>query len=56
MLNKLFKKKKSLRERCQEKYGDDFIKLYDKICNGETVGNLEETKKFIRMVEAIKEE
>jgi hypothetical protein len=32
--------KKSLRQLCLEEYGEDFIKDYDKICNGEPVGNI----------------
>lgn len=53
-----FKKpqKKDLREVCREKYGDDFVKMYDMVNSGIPIGNLTETLIFIEMVAAAKEE
>lgn len=53
---KKFLCKKDLREVCREKYGDDFVKMYDKVNAGVPIGNLEETTIFLAMVEAVKEE
>lgn len=41
-----FKKfrKKDLREVCREKYGDDFVEMYDMVNNGIPIGNLEKRK------------
>ena len=49
-----FKKfrKKDLREVFREKYGDDFVEMYDMVNNGIPIGNLEETQIFLAMVEA----
>lgn len=47
--------KRDLREICQEKYGDDFVKMYDMVNAGIPIGNLEETKVFLALVEAAKE-
>lgn len=47
--------KDELRERCREKYGDDFVKMYDMMNNGIPIGNLEETKIFLTMVESARE-
>ncbi len=53
-----FKKfrKKDLREVCREKYGDDFVKMYDMVNSGIPIGNMEETQIFLAMVDAAKEE
>ena len=53
-----FKKirKKDLREVFRKKYGDDFAKMYDMVNSGIPIGNLEETRIFLAMVEAAKEE
>lgn len=53
-----FKKfrKKDLREVCREKYGDNFVKMYDMVNSGIPIGNMEETMIFLTMVEAAKEE
>ena len=53
-LKKLFRKKKPLRELCRERYGDDFVEMYDTINRGGTIGNLAETIAFIEMVEEVK--
>ncbi len=49
-----FRRKKDLRELCREKYGEDFVEMYDMLNNGIPIGNLEETKIFLAMVEAAK--
>lgn len=53
-----FKKirKRNLREVCREKYGDDFVKMYDMINRGIPIGNLEETQIFLAMVKAAQED
>ena len=53
---KKFCRKKNLREVCREKYGDDFVEMYDMANSGIPIGNLEETQTFLAMVEAAKEE
>jgi len=57
-LQEWFKKfhKKDLRKVCNEKYGDDFVKMYDMVNSGIPIGNIEETMTFLAMVEAAKEE
>lgn len=52
-----FKKfqKKDLREVCREKYGDDFVEMYDMVNNGIPIGNLRETQIFLAMVKAAEE-
>ena len=47
-------RKRDLRELCREKYGDEFVNLYDLVNRGIPIGNLEETIKFLEMVEAVK--
>ena len=41
----LRKRKKDLRELCREKYGDEFVNLYDLVNRGIPIGDLEETIK-----------
>lgn len=53
---KKFHKKKPLREVCREKYGDEFVELYDMLNNGVPIGNLEETMIFLSMVEEARKE
>ena len=53
---KFFRRKKDLREVCREKYGDDFVKMYDMVNSGIPIGNMEETMIFLAMVDAAKEE
>lgn len=55
-LNEWRHPKRDLREICREKYGDDFAKMYDMVNAGIPIGNLEETKVFLALVEAAKEE
>ena len=52
---KKFRQKKDLREAGREKYGDDFVKMYDMLNNGIPIGNLEETQIFLAMVKAAEE-
>jgi len=52
---KKFFRKKNLREVCRGKYGDDFVKMYDMLNNGIPIGNLEETRIFLTMVNAAEE-
>ena len=56
MLKKLFRKrrKKDLRELCRERYGDEFVKAYDTLNSGGTIGGFAETIAFIEMVEDVK--
>ena len=51
---KLFKRKKNLKERCREEYGDEFVELYEKLCSGEAIGDMIATGMFIDMVERVK--
>lgn len=53
-----FKKirRRNLREVCREKYGDEFVKMYDMLNSGIPIGNLEETKIFLAMVKAAQED
>lgn len=45
-------RKKDLREVCREKYGEDFVKMYDMVDRGIPIGNFEETMIFIAMVKS----
>ena len=54
IFNKLFRKKKDLREECRKVYGDEFIRMYDDICRGVPIGNLSDTIEFLEMVEDVK--
>lgn len=50
-LRKLFKKKKTLRDKVVEMYGEEAGVYYDKTCQGIPIGGLLETVVFIDMVE-----
>ena len=50
------KKRKNLREACLEKYGEDFIKLYDLLANGIAIGDFVETANVLHMINVVKEE
>lgn len=52
---KFFRRKKDLREVCRDKYGDDFVGMYDMLNSGIPIGNLEETQIFLAMVKAAEE-
>ncbi len=47
--------KPDLREQCRAAYGDGFVVLYDMLNSGVPIGNLEETKEFLAMIEAVKQ-
>lgn len=47
-------RKKDLRERCKKKYGNDFVNMYDTINSGGTIGGIEETIIFLRLIEEVK--
>lgn len=47
--------KKDLREICREKYGDDFVEMYDMVNNGIPIGNFEETRIFLAMIKSAEE-
>lgn len=50
------KRRISLREKCIERYGEEFGALYDAVNVGKPIGNMEETTLFLRMVEAVRNE
>ena len=54
---KFFRKKdkKDLREICRDKYGNDFVRMYDMLNKGIPIGGLEETRIFLAMVKAAEE-
>lgn len=43
-----------LRTLCKEKYGEDFVKDYDKLNRGEPIGNLLYTMNFLTKLDTIK--
>lgn len=49
-----FRKRKSLRDKCIEAYGEEFGKIYDSLCMGIPVGSLMETVIILQMIEEIK--
>ena len=49
-----FKKRKSLRDKCIEAYGEEFGKIYDDICSGIPVGGFIETVVILQMIEDVK--
>lgn len=49
-----FKKRKSLRDKCIEAYGEEFREIYDNLCMGVPVGGLEETVIILQMIEDVK--
>ncbi len=51
---KLFKRKKSLREKCVEAYGENFGKLYDNLAQGIPIGSMVETMAFLQMVDKVR--
>lgn len=53
---KKFFREKDLREVCREKYGDDFVEMYDMAGKGQPIGNLYETQIFLAMVEEARKE
>lgn len=53
----VFRKKRptTLRELCRREYGDEFVRMYDDVCDGIPIGGFAETIMFIEMVEAVRE-
>lgn len=49
-----FKKRKSLRDKCIEVYGEEFGKIYDSLCMGIPVGGFLETAIILQMIEDIR--
>lgn len=49
-----FKKRKSLRDKCIETYGEEFGEIYDNICKGIPVGGFVETAIILQMIEDVK--
>ena len=50
-LRKLFKKKKTLRDKVVEMYGEEAGVYYDKTCQGIPIGGFLDTAIFVSMVE-----
>ena len=49
-----FTKRKSLREKCIEAYGEGFGVIYDYICRGVPVGGFRDTAIILQMIEDVK--
>ena len=49
-----FKKRKSLRDKCIEVYGEEFGQIYDDLCSGIPVGGFLETATILQMIEKVK--
>lgn len=49
-----FTKRKSLRDKCIEAYGEEFGEIYDSLCMGIPVGNFTETVIILQMIEEVK--
>lgn len=49
-----FRKRKSLRDKCIEAYGEEFGEIYDNICNGIPIGGFLETAIILQMIENVK--
>jgi len=50
----LFRKRKSLRDKCIEAYGEEFGEIYDSLCMGIPVGGFIETAIILQMIEEVK--
>ena len=50
----IFKKCKSLRNKCMETYGEEFGEIYDNLCKGTPVGGFMETAIILQMIEDVK--
>ena len=53
-LEKLFKRKISLRDLCKMEYGESFVQNYDILNSGGVIGGLGTTILFIKKVEAVR--
>lgn len=49
-----FRKRKSLRDKCIEAYGEEFGEIYDSLCMGIPVGGFKETAIILQMIEDVK--
>lgn len=49
-----FKKRKSLRDKCIEVYGEEFGEIYDSLCMGIPVSGFKETATILQMIEDVK--
>lgn len=49
-----FKKRKSLRDKCIEAYGEEFAIIYDSLCMGIPIGGLRDTAIILQMIETIR--
>lgn len=49
-----FKKRKSLRDKCIEAYGEEFGEIYDSLCMGVPIGGFKETIIILQMIEEVK--
>lgn len=50
-----FRKRKSLRDKCIEAYGEEFGQIYDDLCSGIPVGGFIETVVILQMIENVKD-
>lgn len=53
-MKSFFIKRKSLRDKCIEAYGEEFGEIYDSICMGIPVGGFKETATILQMIEDVK--
>lgn len=49
-----FRKRKSLRDKCIEAYGEEFGEIYDSLCMGIPVGGFNATAMILQMIEDVK--
>lgn len=49
-----FRKRKSLRDKCIEAYGEEFGEIYDSLCSGVPIGGLMETVIILQMIEEVR--
>lgn len=49
-----FRKRKPLRDKCIEAYGEEFGEIYDSLCMGIPVGGFIETVIILQMIEDVK--
>lgn len=50
-----FRKRKSLRDKCIEAYGEEFGQIYDDLCSGIPVGGFIETVVILQMITNVKD-
>ena len=49
-----FRKRKSLRDKCIEAYGEEFGEIYDSLCSGIPVAGFLGTAIILQMIEDVK--